>query len=137
MSFALTDDEWEILSRVPTEDLVQLAAELDLLVPEQVDGRTLVNLCVPLIVERGRRHHLPFSKYDLDDLRELSAADLAVLAEVQGLTPRATVQDVLKVGERAYRSRQSGRNRLDPFAYMIPILLTPIVRCATTHRAAR
>jgi hypothetical protein len=130
MTFELLDEEWELVRRVPVDDLIMLAAALDIVLPAEIDARALVGHCIPRLVAHARRGGLPFSKYDLDDLQELSPDHLQVLAVIQGLRPNAGVNEVLKVGERVYRSLQGGRNGLHPIAYMVPILLTPTLRCA-------
>jgi hypothetical protein len=137
MSFQLTDLEWSMLRKVPVEELIELAADLAVLIPEGADRRTLIESSVPRIVDRGRQEHLPFSKYDLDDLKALSQAQLDTLGDIQGVRKPASVRSVLRVGQRAYKARQKNRMGSDPFAYMIPILLTPILRCAMQARSNR
>ena len=73
---------------VPVEDVIELAADLDVIIPERVDRRTLLETCVPLIIARGQRTGLPFSKYDLEDLKELGSEQLTALGRIQGLRGR-------------------------------------------------
>lgn len=132
MSFALTDAEWAGLATVADDDLVELLADMGSLLPAPpLDRRTILGGAVASIVAHGLAEGgLPFSKYDLDDLRALDAAGLAALARIQGLKPPATPEAILKVGERVYRQRARTHRTRDGFAFMIPILLAPIVRCA-------
>lgn len=132
MTFHLDDAEWAHLAALPDEDLVALLAELDLVLPAPpFDRRALLSHAVPAILERARSEGgLPFSKYDLEDLRELPPDRLAAVARVQGLAAGATPEAVLKVGDRVYRTRAKTRPSRDGYAFMIPILLGPIARCA-------
>jgi hypothetical protein len=111
---------------------VALLAELDLVLPSPpFDRRALLDRAVPAIVARARSEGgLPFSKYDLDDLRELDPARLGAIARLQGLGPAATPEAILKVGDRVYRARAKTRPSRDGYAFMVPILLGPIARCA-------
>ncbi len=130
MSFALTDDEWLPLSRLPESTLVELAIELDILVPEKIDARSLLEQLVPLIVERARTEGIPLSKYDREDLAELSRAELSSLARLQGLDASADVSAVLARGERVYRTYQSTRPG-SAVAMCLPMLLTAVARAAS------
>ena len=68
MAFCFTDEEWALLSRLPESDLIDLATDLDICPPVEIDPRPLLESCVPRIVERARQEGLPFSKYDLEAL---------------------------------------------------------------------
>lgn len=129
MTFALRDSEWELLSSVPVDDLVGLAAELDILVPAEVNARQLIDLCVPRMVERARKDGLPFSKYDREDIEALSKEQVQALHKMLGLWGRASASSILRAGGRAYKARKRIKPGHDPYAYMIPVLLNPIVRC--------
>ncbi|MCA9571793.1 MAG: hypothetical protein KC656_28340 [Myxococcales bacterium] len=128
MSFTLQPEEWALLQHLPTQDLVDLAADLDVLIPADVDKRTLLELCVPRLVERGRRSGLPFSKYDREDLEALGAAERAALGRIQGVEP--DVDAILRAGERVYRTIERERKGIDPVAMMLPSLLRPVLRHA-------
>lgn len=129
MGFELTDDEWALMSGFPVSNLVDLAADLDLAPPEQIDRRALLNQCVPRMVDRFRAEGIPLSKYDQDDLEALSPAQLEAIARLQGVKGRATVAAVLKVGRTVYKTYQ--KNRPDnPVALMVPSLLTAVARAA-------
>lgn len=128
MTFRLQDTEWALVQHLPTQDLVDLAADLDVIIPAEVDKRELVELCVPRIVERGLANGLPFSKYDEEDLRALAPDALAALARIQGVGPE--VHAVLKAGEKVYRVIERDRKGSDPVALLLPSLLPPVMRHA-------
>lgn len=129
MSFTLTEAEWRLLSSVSVDDLVELAVELDVLAPEEIDRRALLERCVPLIVERAREEGLPFSKYDADDLRTLSPELLTALGRLQGLKGEVTVDSVLKAGRKVYRQYQKHR-RNSTVALLLPSLLSAVARAS-------
>ena len=129
MSFAITDDEFRLVSGLPVQELVELAIELDILVPEEIDRRALVSECVVRIVDRGRKEGLPFSKYDREDLARLSPAELAAIAELQGLRPSASVRSVLKAGQKVYKTYSKTRPN-SAVALSLPILLRAVARAA-------
>lgn len=138
MSFALRDDEWARLNLVPVPDLIELAVEMDLLVPADPDGRQLIDLIIPALVTHGLAHGLPFSAYDLDDLAELNREELDAVARMEGLKPGSTAKQVVRAGERVFRDREKTRSGVDPVGYMLPVLLRPVVRHAVErglHRA--
>lgn len=127
MGFELTDEEYALVVGLPLESVVDLAAELDILAPEQIDRRALIGECVIALVAHGRKEGLPFSKYDQDDLEALDAEDLRAIASVVGTA--ATVSAVLKHGAVVYRSYQSRRSD-HPIPLMLPTLLTAVARAA-------
>ena len=129
MAFRFTDEEWALLSRLPESDLIDLATDLDMCPPVEIDARPLLESCVPKIVERARQEGLPFSKYDLEALEALSPRLLEALARLQGIKKQATPKAVLRAGQRVYRNY--ARNRPDnPVALMLPLLLEAVGRAA-------
>lgn len=133
MNFALTDEEWTLLASIPVSDVVDLAVTLDLAPPSEIGRRELFDACVPRIVAFVEVHGLPLSKYDADDLHELSGAERTALAELAGLSSRSEVRHLIKAGEKVYKTLQKERED-HPVAYMLPILLRPLVRFARHHR---
>ena len=129
MSFALTDDEWTLLSGVPVGDLVELAVELDLVAPKEIDRRALLEQCIPLVVERAREEGLPFSKWDRGDLEDLSQAHLTAIGRLQGLNGQVSVDAVLRAGRKVYRQYQKHR-RHSAVALLLPSLLTAVARAS-------
>lgn len=137
MSFALTDEEWALLAGVPREDLIELAAALEVVVPEEgASMRGVVESCVPRLLAQARDQGLPLSKYDEDDVRSLDGEALAALGQLQGVRGRATVSSVLRAGGKVYaRRRKDFGEGHDPVAYMVPMLLHPMLRLACSGGA--
>ena len=129
MAFRFTDEEWALLSRLPESDLIDLATDLDICPPVEIDPRPLLESCVPRIVDRARQEGLPFSKYDLEALEALPPRLLEALGGLQGLKKQATPKAILRAGQRVYRNY--ARNRPDnPVALMLPLLLEAVGRAA-------
>lgn len=130
MTFSLRQDEWALLERVPREDLIQFVAELDMIIPAgEIDRRALFELAVPKVVARVREEGIPLTKYDREDLEALAPNELTALCTLVGVR-RPSVSGLMKAGAKAYKSRQKVKQGSDPYAYMIPILLTSVIRCA-------
>lgn len=130
MSFSLEDDEYALVEHLPAEELIALAAELDMIPPEDIDRRALVESCLHRMLARLREERVPLSPYDQEDVQSLPPDLLAALAHLQG-TP-AEVRAIMRAGKRAYRIRERRRaSRQDPVAYMLPILLKPLLRLAS------
>ena len=128
----LTDAEYEPIANLPIESLVDLAAELGIVVGSEIDRRRLTNLCVIGLVSHARTEGLPFSKYDLDDLDELSPFDRGAIAALVGLPGTATSAAIIKAGARVYKQYES--KRIDhPIPLMLPMLLSAVARAARTH----
>lgn len=127
----LTDAEWSQLQDIPNTTLVDLAADLDLVVPSEIDKRTLMDQCVKAIVARGAREGLPFSKYDREDLEALPRDLLEAIAALQQTRP--SVSAILAAGARVYKTYEQTRPD-NPMALMLPSLLTPVARCARDQR---
>lgn len=128
----LTDAEYALVSKLPIESLVDLAAELEIVVGAEIDRRHLTALCVVGIVEHAREEGLPFSKYDLDDLELLTAEDRASIAGLMGLAANASSAAIIRAGARVYKQYES--RRIDhPIPLMLPMLLSAVARTARTH----
>ncbi len=129
MTFEFTEAEYAPLANLPIEQLVDLAAELDVLAPENIDRKALLGECVVAMVSHAKRQGLPFSKYDREDLDALGPDDLLAIGRLQGLSGRVTVSAVLKRGLRVYKTFQN--RRIDhPIPLMLPMLLTAVARAA-------
>jgi hypothetical protein len=127
LTFEFTAKEWEPLEGLPILEIVNLAADLDICAPAEIDRRALLAECVTAIVARARTEGLPFSKYDEHDLAGLTPSELAAVAQLQGVSP--TVRAVMKRGLKVYR--QYVKHRPDnPVALMLPMLLTAVARAA-------
>jgi len=111
-----------------------MAADLDICIPETFDAKTLIEQCIPRIIERGMEEGLPISKYDAEELAALPQAELDALGRLQGLKTPTTVAAVIRKGQRVYKWYR--RNRPDnPVALMLPMLLPAVARAA--HRSAQ
>ena len=128
MAFALTDSESQQLSYVPIDDLVDLAVELDMAPPSDVDRLGLLTDCIPRLLELGRSKGLPFSKYDADDLEELNQDHRQALASAMGWS--SDVRSMLKAGAKVYKT-YSSRSQV---ALLLPSLLKPLARYAFESR---
>lgn len=125
--FSLTADELALFAHLPEEQLVELAAELELLVPAEISREALLTEAVGHIVARARVEGLPFSKYDQEDLAALSTAELAAL----GALCRApgTPEGLIRAGERVYRMYRKQRPS-SQVAMVLPMLLGAVARRA-------
>lgn len=134
-AFELTDDEWALLANVPKADVVEFAIELDVLVPADPDNRELFLLTIPKVLDRVRADGLPFSKYDADDVGALSPELLATAAALQGT--KATAAAVLRAGDKVRRTRERAVPGHDPYLYMLPMVLKPVLRLARAAGVGR
>jgi len=80
-AFRLNATEMAMLDNLPEDNIIELAAELDLLIPESIQRADLLARAVQGILARAMEEGLPFSKYDRDDLEQLPPAHLKALAE--------------------------------------------------------
>ena len=126
-SFALTAAELALFENLPEDQLVELAAELELLVPAEISRAALLVDAVDQIVARARAEGLPFSKYDHDDLAALSTEDLAALGAL--CKAPGTPDGLIRAGQRVYKQylRQRPQSQV---AMMLPMLLSAVARRA-------
>jgi predicted component of type VI protein secretion system len=124
----IQDEDWTLVEHIPELELVNLAAELGIIAPAQIEARALWNRCVQGIVDRGRAEGLPFSKYDAEDLAELSPEHLAAIADIQGTA--AAVAAIIRVGAKVYRLYERQRPN-NPIPLHLPSLLIPVARAAS------
>jgi hypothetical protein len=129
VSASLTDSEWAFLSHIPEGDLVDLAVDLDIVAPAVVDGRELLERCIPPLLARFATEGLPLSKYDREDIVALPEPHRAAIAGLLGLPPDASIDRILRVGQRVYRAyrKQAGDS---PVALLLPSLLPALARIA-------
>ena len=80
----LTDAEWSALSILPEDDLIEVAADLDLVVDKHINHRALWNKCVWAILFRANTEGLPLSEYDAEDVALLSTEQRTAIAKLQG-----------------------------------------------------
>ena len=130
---ALTPEERQLVSNIPDSDLAELAAELSIAVPSEIDPPSLAARCIVAIAQLARTEGLPFSRYDRADLESLDPAHLRALAELCGYPP--TVNGMLKNGGKVYKSWRRNRPR-SPIALLLPSLIPPLARYAAQQSVA-
>ena len=122
----VTDVEWESLARLPVRDLVELAADLGLVAPAEVDGRALVEQCLPALREWIQSYGLPVSKYDREELQNLPASQLRALGRLCGLEA-VSVRRLIRDGTRTV-NKLGKMQHYESIVMMLPMLLTAIAR---------
>ena len=120
-----TASERTMLANMPENDIVELAAELSVSVPEIIQREELMQKVIVELARHVRIHGLPLSRYDADDLEALSPLELAGLARLVGVSP--SVPELLKAGKRAYKAYRN-RKATSPIPLMVPTLLAPLAR---------
>ena len=129
-SFTLTPAELTLYENLPEGNIIALAAELDLLIPESISRSALLVDAIARIADLARQEGLPFSHYDRDDLEVLPENHLRALARLCGSRP--TIDGVLKTGQKVYKTYTRQRPQ-SPIAMMLPMLLAPLARYAFEH----
>ena len=61
-----------MFQNAPEDDLVDLAIDLDVPVPEEIDLAGMLDSVVRNLADLGKREGLPFSRYDQEDLEQLT-----------------------------------------------------------------
>jgi hypothetical protein len=124
-SVEFTAAETQALANLPRTDLVDLAIELDILVPAEINRMGLLGEIVVALVQRARAEGLPFSEYDREDLESLPEAQRQALGRLCG--GDGSVEDLLRRGKKTYKRYQSERPR-SQVAMVLPSLLGPLSR---------
>ena len=122
----VTDAEWESLARLPVRELLELAADLDLLAPAVVDERVLIEQCLPVLVAWIKEHGLPVSKYDKEELENLPKRHLHALGRLVGVE-KVSVQRLIRDGTRL-ANKLGKTKQYESVVMMLPMLLTAIAR---------
>ena len=125
----LSEEEWTVLSHIHEQALIDAAADLDLVLPDAIKARELLEAMIPAIIDRGRTEGLPFSKYERDDLEALSFDARRSISALQGLSPTDSVDAILKAGHKVYKRYLRVRPN-NPVALLLPTLLPVIARVA-------
>lgn len=128
MSSFFNASERAMLANMPENDIVELAAELSVSVPEIIQRESLMEKVIIELARHVRVHGLPLSKWDVDDLEALDPTELAGLARLVGVS--ASVPELLRAGKRAYKA-YANRKATSPIPLMVPTLLAPLARYAT------
>ena len=121
MANFIQQDDLPLLRAIPERDIVEMAVDLDICVPEKIDRVEMIEACILAIIERGREEGLPFSQYDQDDLAALSSHQLDNLGKLMQISGSITVAKVLKKGKRVYKYYQKHRPD-NATALLIPTL---------------
>jgi len=129
-TFALTPAELAVCENLPDDNIIELAAELNLLIPERISRGGLLASSIVRLAEVARQEGLPFSHYDREDLEALPREHLRALAVLCGSRP--TIKGVIKGGQKVYKiyTRQKPQS---PVAMMLPMLLVPLARYAADY----
>lgn len=122
-----TPQEAAALENLPHAELVDLAVELDLVVPARIERLALLGDVLVALAERARAQGLPLTAYDREDLEALPAAHRAALAALIGQSDN--VDAILKAGLKVSKRYRSERPR-SAVALMLPSLLAPLARWA-------
>ena len=125
MTASLTRQDLEMFERIPELDLVDLAVELEITVPETIDRAALIQQSIRAIIERAKNEGLPFSEYDREDLQVLSRIDLIALARLCGT--ESTVDALIKKGRKVYKVYNKSRAR-SQVPLLLPMLLPALLR---------
>lgn len=131
MPATLSTEESQVLANIPEGDLIDLAAELDLAVPEEIQRVALTEAILGRLADLGEREGLPLSDYDRDDIEDLPVEHRQALAKLMG-TP-ADVAGMLKAGKKVYRSYRKTRPR-SQVALLLPMFLGPLARFVAEGR---
>lgn len=122
-----TPQEAAALANLPHSELVDVAVELDILVPARVERLELLGQVIVALEERARAEGLPLSAYDREDLEALPAAHRAALARLIGQSD--DVEAILKAGAKVSKRYRSARPR-SAVVLLLPSLLAPLARWA-------
>ena len=131
MSELLTPEEVAMFRNAPEEELVDLAIDLDVPVPEEIDLDGMLDRVVRNLAALAQREGLPFSRYDREDLEQLSQMERGAIARLNGVDPRADVESqisaLLKTGSKVYKMYRKTRPKSQIPMYL-PMLLAPLAR---------
>jgi hypothetical protein len=134
MTALLTPQELAMFDHAPEDDLVDLAIELDVVVPDDIVRAQFLNAVVRNLRDLAAREGLPLSPYDAEDLQDLPPEHLDALARLCSLTPgkkAETIELLLKAGKKVYKVYRKQRSRSQVPMYL-PMLLSPLARLAST-----
>lgn len=126
---ALTTEELALLRNIPEGDLVELAAELDMAVPEVIVVGELLEKVVVALTQLARREGLPFSAYDKADLEALPPEHFRALASACGSSTE--LRRFLKAGQKVYKTYTKTRPK-SQIPLLLPMFLPAVARHAST-----
>ncbi|MGB0640349.1 MAG: hypothetical protein ACPGTU_13490 [Myxococcota bacterium] len=131
MSNLLSPEELIMFGRAPEDEIVDLAIDLDVPVPEQIDLAGLLSECVRNLATLGRAEGLPYSPYDREDLENLTDIERSAIAGLNGVDPKLDsaqqIDRILKTGKKIYKTYKKNRPNSQIPLYL-PMLLAPLAR---------
>jgi len=131
VSELLTPEEVAMFRNAPEGELVDLAIDLDVPVPEEIDIDGMLDAVVRNLASLARREGLPFSRYDREDLEQLGEMERGAIARLNGVDPRASAANqitaLLKTGSKIYKMYRKTRPKSQIPLYL-PMLLAPLAR---------
>jgi hypothetical protein len=127
MAFVLTERELAPCLNLPEDSVVDLVAELDLVVPDRVSLSDLLAEAVARLAVLAKQEGLPLSKYDREDLLALPPEHLAALARLCSAPP--TADGLVRSGRKVYKVYRRQRPG-SQVALILPMLLSAVARYA-------
>jgi hypothetical protein len=131
VSELMTVHELSMFRNAPEDELVDLAVDLDVPVPEEINLGGLLDACVRNLAALGKREGLPLSDYDQDDLMALSEAELRAISTLNGVD---AIEDeskrvllTIKSGKKIYKMWRKTRPKSQIPMYL-PMLLSALAR---------
>lgn len=138
MSELLTPHELSMFQNAPEDELVDLAIDLDVPVPAEIDLGGLLDAVVRNLADLAQREGLPFSPYDHDDLEALAEHELRAIAELNGVDVNADsarqIQGLLKTGKKVYKTYRKTRPKSQIPMYL-PMLLSALARYLVAQKS--
>lgn len=130
MNASINDQEWEQIRLLPEIEMVELSIELDILVPEQINHRALINRCLNALIERLTETGLPLTQYDRDDIANLSERERSVVASLVGLHARKGAFSIDKIMKRGIKNTKvyQKSSRTESILLILPMLLPAVIR---------
>ena len=131
MSFTLTEHEYQLLARLPEDDIVDLAVEFDILVDAELDLPSLFIEIIEGLAILAAHEGLPLHEYNREDLEALPAAHLRAFADLLGQAP--DLDALLKNGKKVYKTYTRERTR-SQIPLTLPMLIEPLARFAAQKK---
>ncbi len=131
MSKLLTPHELSMFQNAPEDELVDLAIDLDVPVPAEINLGGLLDAVVRNLADLAQREGLPFSPYDKEDLEGLAEHELRAIAELNGVDSSGDgakqIQGLMKTGKKVYKVYKKTRPKSQIPMYL-PMLLPALAR---------
>ena len=131
MPFALTKDEYHLLSRLPEDDIVELAVEFDIIVDAELDLPALFVEIVEGLAALARSEGLPLHEYNREDLEALPRDHLRAFTTLLG--QGSDLDALLRHGKKVYKRYTRDRPK-SQIPLVLPMLLEPLARFAADQK---